>query len=61
VLAALGAMVWSGLVVGSVECVIDGMVLCVLDDALSLFLFLLREVDFVGILVKVSAVAGDMI
>ena len=32
-----------------------------LDDALSLFLFLLLEVDFVGVLVEVSAVAGDMI
>ena len=26
--AALGAAVWSGLVVGSVECAIDGMVMC---------------------------------
>jgi hypothetical protein len=45
VLAALGAAVWSGLIVGSVEQVIDGMVRCVLDDALSLFLELLLEVD----------------
>jgi len=44
----------------SVECAIDGAVVCALDDALSLFLFLLLEVDFVDILVKVSAVAGDM-
>jgi hypothetical protein len=41
VLAALGEAVWSGLVVGSVECAIggmvvgalhDGMVVCMLDD-----------------------------
>ena len=32
VLAALGEAVWSGLVVGSVECAIDGMVLCALED-----------------------------
>jgi len=62
VLAALGEVVWSGLVVGSVECAIDGMVVCALDDALFLFVFVLLEVDFVGMLgtVKVSAVAGDM-
>jgi hypothetical protein len=45
VLAALGAAVWSGLIVGSVEHVIDGMVICVLNDALSLFLELLLDVD----------------
>ena len=31
-LAALGEAVWSGFVVGSVECAIDGMVVCALDD-----------------------------
>ena len=34
-LAALGEAVWGELVAGSVECVIDGMVKCALDDALS--------------------------
>ena len=70
-LAALGEAVWSELVVvDSVECAIDGtvvctlddgMVICALDDALSLFLVL--EVDFVDTLgtAEVSAVAGDMI
>jgi len=59
VLAALGEAVWSGLVVGSAECAIDGTV-CALDDALFLFFVLLLEVDFVGMLgtVEVSAVAG---
>ena len=54
VLATLGEAVWSGLVVGSVECTIV--------DALFLFFFLLLEVDFVGMLgtIEVSAVAGDM-
>jgi len=63
VLAALGEAVWSGLVVGSVECAIDGTVVCVLDDALFLFFFLLLEVDFIDMLgtVDVSAVVGDMI
>jgi hypothetical protein len=32
VLAALGEAVWSELVVGSVECAIDGTVVCTLDD-----------------------------
>jgi hypothetical protein len=32
VLAALAEAVWSGLVVGSVECAIDGTVVCTLDD-----------------------------
>jgi hypothetical protein len=32
VLAALGEAVWSGLVVDSVECVINGMVVCALND-----------------------------
>jgi hypothetical protein len=32
VLAALREAVWSGLVVGSVECAMDGIVVCVLDD-----------------------------
>jgi len=45
VLAALGAAVWSGLVVGLVECAIDDMVICVLDDGLSLILALRLEVD----------------
>jgi len=61
VLAALGEAVWSELVVVSVECAINGTVVCALDDALSLILFLLLEVNFVDILVEVSAVAGDMI
>jgi len=72
VLAALGEAVRSGLVVGSVESAIDGMVVCahndgmviyVLDDALLHFFFLLLEVDFVDMLgtVEVSAVVGDMI
>jgi len=71
VLAALGETVWTGLVLGSVECAIDGMVvcalddgtvICALDDALFRFFFLLRQVDFVGMLgtVEVSAVVGDM-
>jgi len=61
VLAALGEAVWSELVVGSVECAIDGTVICALDDAHFLFSFL--GVDFVDMLgtVEVSAVAGDMI
>jgi hypothetical protein len=62
VLAALGEAVWSELVVvDSVECAIDGTVICVLDDGLFLFFFL--EVDFVDMLgtIEVSAVAGDMI
>jgi len=61
VLAALGEAVWSGLVQGPVECAIDGMVVCTLDDAL--FLFFSLEVDLVDMLgtVQVSAVAGDMI
>jgi len=52
VLAAFGEVVWSGLVVGMVECTIDG-----------LFLFFFLEGDFVDVLgtVAVSAVAGDMI
>jgi len=50
VLAALGEAVWGELVVGLVECAIDGTVKCVLDDALSLFLLLLLEVDFVDTL-----------
>jgi hypothetical protein len=69
VLAALGEAVWSELVVGLVECAIDGTVVCALDDGTvvcalddALFLFFL-EVDFVDMLgtVEVSAVAGDMI
>jgi hypothetical protein len=69
VLAALGEAVWSELVVGLVECAIDGTVVCALDDRTvvcalddTLFLFFL-EVDFVDMLgtVEVSAVAGDMI
>jgi hypothetical protein len=45
VLAALGEAVWSELVVGLVECAIDGMVICALNHALSLVLVLLLEVD----------------
>jgi len=60
--AELGDAVWSGLVVGSVECVIDGTV-CALDDALCHFFFLHLKVDFVDMVgtVEVSAVAGDML
>jgi hypothetical protein len=43
-------VVWNKLVVVSVECAIDGKVICALGDALSLFLWLLLEVDFVGTL-----------
>jgi hypothetical protein len=50
VLAALREAGWSELVVVSVECAIDGTVVCVLDDAYSLFLFLLLEVDFIDTL-----------
>jgi len=50
VLAALGEVLWSELLVVSVQCAIDGTVVCVLDDALALFLFLLLEVDFVDTL-----------
>jgi len=35
VLAALGEAVWGELVVGSVQCVIDGTVTYLLNDALS--------------------------
>ena len=45
----------------SVECANDGTVVCALDDALSLFLFLLLEVNIVDILVEVGAVAEHMI
>jgi len=70
VLAALGEAVWSGLVVGSVECPIDGTAVCALDDGTvvcalddGLFHFFFVAVDFVDMLgtVEVSAVAGDMI
>jgi hypothetical protein len=47
VLAALGEGVWGELVVGSVECAIDGLVNCALHDTLSLFLLLLLQMDFV--------------
>ena len=70
-LAALGEAVWSELVVvDSVECAIDGTVICALDDGTvvcalddGLFLFFFLEVDFVDMLgtIEVSAVAGDMI
>jgi hypothetical protein len=49
VLAALQEGVWSGLVAGSVEYAII--------DTLCLFFLL----ELVGVLVEVSAVAGDMI
>jgi len=72
VLATLGEAVWSGLVVDSVHCAIDGMVvcahddgtvICALHDALFLFCFPLLELDFVDMLrmVEVSPDAGDMI
>jgi hypothetical protein len=53
--------VWSGLLVGSVVCAIDGMVVCALDDCL--FLFVCLEVDFVDTLaaVNVGAVSAVMI
>jgi hypothetical protein len=62
VLAALGEAVWSELVVvDSVECAIDGTVVCALDDGLFLFFFLEADcVDMLGT-IEVSAVAGDMI
>jgi hypothetical protein len=62
VLTALGEAVWSGPVVSSVECTIDGTVVCALDEAIFLIFFLLVEADFVGMLGTdtVSAVAGDM-
>lgn len=50
-LAELDEVVWSGLVIGSVECVIV--------DALCLIILLLLEV--VGVPVEESTVAGDMI
>jgi len=56
-LAALWEAVWSELVVvGSVECVIDGTSICALDDAVSLFHF---QVDIMD--TEVSTVAADMI
>jgi len=78
VLAALGVVVWSRLIVCSVECAIDskvrcalndgmvyraldnGMVVCVLNDALLLHIMRLLELDFVDMLgtVEVSAVGG---
>jgi hypothetical protein len=63
VLAALREAVWGEIVVGLVECAIDGTVKCALDDALSLLHLLLLEVGFVDTFgtVEVSAVAGDMI
>ena len=62
-LAALGEAVGSQLDVGLVECTIDGMVVCALDDTLPLLVFLILEVDFVDILgtVEVSAVAEELI
>jgi len=61
VLAALGEAVWSGLVVGSVECAIDDTVVCALDDGVFLFCFL--KVDFIDMLgtVTLSGVARDMV
>jgi len=50
VLAALQDVVWREIVVGSVECTIDGTVICMLDDALFRFLLLLLKVDFVDAL-----------
>jgi hypothetical protein len=72
VLAAFGEAEWSGLVVDSVECAIDGMVVCVLDDgsvlcalddALFLIFCLLLELHFVDMFgtVEVNAVAEEMI
>ena len=71
VLAALGEAVWSELVVvDSVECAIDGTVICALDDGTvvcalddDLFLFFFLKVDIVDMFgtIGVSAVAGDMI
>jgi len=72
VLAALGEAVWSELVVGLVECAIDGTVVCALDDGTvgcalddgtvvcapddGLFLFF-PEVDFVDMLGTVEVSA----
>jgi len=72
VLAALGEVVWSELVVGLVECAIDGTVVCALDDGTvgcalddgtvmcalddALFLFFL-ELDFVDMLGTVQVSA----
>jgi hypothetical protein len=63
VLAALEEAVWSELVVGSVECTVDGAMICTLDDAHSLCLLILVEVDFIDTLgtAEVSAVAGDSV
>jgi len=70
-LSALRIVVWSGLVVGSVECPIDCLAVCALDDgmvcaldaAVCVFFFLLLDVDFGDMhgTVEVKAVAGDMI
>lgn len=61
-LDALGEAVYSELVVGLVECAIDGKVICVLNDAHSLFLLILHEVGFIDTLgtTELSAVVGDM-
>jgi hypothetical protein len=71
--AALGETVWCELVVGSVECAIDGRVVCALDDGMvvcalddgkviggledGLFLFVFLEVDFVDMLSTVAVSA----
>jgi len=49
--------------VGSVVCIIDGMVIGALNAAFSFFLFVLDEVDFAGTLVTAngSALAADMV
>jgi len=73
VLAALGEAVWSGFVVGSVECAINGMVVCALDDGTvvcvlddgtvmcafddGLFLFFFLEVVLVDMLGTVEVSA----
>jgi hypothetical protein len=61
VLATPGEAVGIGLVVSSVECAIDGPVVCAPNVGLVLFFFL--DVDFVHTLgtVEVSAVAEDML
>jgi hypothetical protein len=73
VLAALAQAVWSGLVVSSVECGIDGTVVCTLDDGTVVcvfddgsvmcalddthFLLFFLDVDFVDMLRTVKVSA----
>jgi hypothetical protein len=63
VLAAHRESVCGETAVGSVQCMINGTVVCMLHDIPSLLFFILFNVDFVDILgtVEFSTVAGDMI